>query len=70
MVYCSKLFDTQIQAISYPSLQVNKTFSTSLPPKKIFRDGNKLISLCGAFPANTSGSMVPWYFIIETFNLP
>ncbi|MGZ3754275.1 MAG: hypothetical protein ACXVAY_02555 [Mucilaginibacter sp.] len=60
-----------IQAISYPSLGVIKSYPTVLVPFKIFRDGNSLIviSTNGAYHPSTYYTPTSVYFMLEKINL-
>jgi hypothetical protein len=69
VIYAAEGMEPAIKSFGFPSVQAMNTFQTSLPPKKIFRDGNKLYSLSADYPANISGPGIPFQFIIESFNL-
>ncbi|MBL7697522.1 MAG: fibronectin type III domain-containing protein [Chitinophagaceae bacterium] len=68
-IYAAKGMEPFIKLFDFTSLEPGQTLNTLLPPIKIFRDGNKLYSVSGDFPAGISGSSIPMQFIIESFNL-
>jgi hypothetical protein len=45
VIYSANLFELRIDAINYPDLTTRKTYPTKYHPFKIFRTGNRLISV-------------------------
>ncbi|QEC53548.1 hypothetical protein EDD80_103317 [Anseongella ginsenosidimutans] len=65
IIYCAVNAKNKIEAISYPSLAPLKTYSTSYPPLRIFRDGNILLSVS----AGILGFGGDKYYLIDKITL-
>lgn len=58
-----------IEARSYPGNSLIRSYPTRLPPIKIFRDGQQLISLSSNMSPGLEYPWTPAYFFFETINL-